>query len=60
MKNYMTIREFVICAIRILDDCSPEIRKVLKEEWYILNGCCYINKNTNNLELIRECQWLYR
>lgn len=50
----MTIREFVICAIRILDDCSPEIRKVLKEEWYILNGCCYVNKNTNNLELIKE------
>ena len=50
----MTIREFEICAIRILDDCSLEIRKVLKEEWYILNGCCYINKNTNNLELIKE------
>ena len=42
MKNYMTIREFEICAIRILDDCSLEIRKVLKEEWYILNGCCYM------------------
>jgi hypothetical protein len=53
MQNYMPIREFAICAIRILDDCSPEIRKVLKEEWYILNGCCCVNKKTNSLELTK-------
>lgn len=47
-------REFVIGAIRVLDRCNPEIRKVLKEEWYVLNGSCYVDKLSNELRLRQE------
>lgn len=54
MQSYNPKREFVICAIRVMDDCSHEIRKVLKEEWYVLNGCCYVNKSNNSLVLVKD------
>lgn len=44
-------REFSVCAIRILDKCSDDIRKVLKEEWYLLNGRCYVDGKTNSLKV---------
>lgn len=31
-------REFTICAVHLSSSCSESVRKVLKDDWYILNG----------------------
>lgn len=33
-----TVREFKICAVHLSRRCGEGIRKVLKDDWYILNG----------------------
>ena len=45
------VREFSVCAIHIFDNCSEDIRKVLKQEWYLLNNKCYVDKLTNELQI---------
>lgn len=47
-------REFSLCAIHILPDCSPDIRKVLKDEWYMLNGRCGIIARKENVPVLTE------
>ena len=37
--------EFSIVAVRIMDQCSPYIRKILSEEFYIMDSRCYVDKN---------------
>ena len=47
-------REFALCAIHILPNCSQDIRKVLKEEWYLLNERCEIDRQKKELVLTAE------
>lgn len=37
--------EFSIVAVHIMDQCSPYIRKILSEEFYIMDSRCYVDKN---------------
>ncbi len=47
-------REFTICAIRVLPNCSPDIRKVLRDEWYLLSGRCTLDKRRKKLTVAKE------
>ena len=46
---------FSLLAVRVLPDCQNHLKKVLKEEWYLLNGW-YELKN-NALAKRTDCQF---
>lgn len=39
------IQEFVVSALRIDSRCKPELRKVLKDEYYFFNKRCMLDEN---------------
>lgn len=45
-----SVREFSVCALHILKGCSEDIRKVLTQEWYLLNDRFRVNESTNELQ----------
>ena len=44
-KYKRTPKEFSLSVIHILPNCSPNLKKGLRDEFYKLNGCCEINRN---------------
>lgn len=44
-KNKRTPKEFSLSVIHILPNCSPHLKKGLRDEFYKLNGRCKINRN---------------
>ena len=44
-KYKRTLKEFSLSVIHILPNCSPNLKKGLRDEFYKLNGCCEINRN---------------
>lgn len=44
-KGKVTSKEFSLSVIHILPNCSPNLKKGLRDEFYKLNGCCEINRN---------------
>ena len=44
-KGKATPKEFSLSVIHILPNCSPHLKKGLRDEFYKLNGRCEINRN---------------
>lgn len=44
-KEKTTPKEFSLSVIHILPNCSPNLKKGLRDEFYKLNGRCEINRN---------------
>lgn len=44
-KYKRTPKEFSLSVIHILPNCSPHLKKGLRDEFYKLNGRCEINCN---------------
>ena len=44
-KGKVTSKEFSLSVIHILPNCSPNLKKGLRDEFYKLNGRCEINRN---------------
>lgn len=44
-KGKVTSKEFSLSVIHILPNCSPNLKKGLRDEFYKLNGRCKINRN---------------
>lgn len=44
-KEKATPKEFSLSVIHILPNCSPNLKKGLRDEFYKLNGRCEINRN---------------
>lgn len=44
-KDKATPKEFSLSVIHILPNCSPNLKKGLRDEFYKLNGRCEINRN---------------
>lgn len=44
-KYKRTPKEFSLSVIHIFPDCSPHLKKGLRDEFYKLNGGCEINRN---------------
>ena len=44
-KGKATPKEFSLSVIHILPNCSPNLKKGLRDEFYKLNGHCEINRN---------------
>ena len=44
-KYKRTPKEFSLSVIHILPNCSPNLKKGLRDEFYKLNGYCEINRN---------------
>lgn len=44
-KDKATPKEFSLSVIHIFPDCSPNLKKGLRDEFYKLNGRCEINRN---------------
>lgn len=44
-KYKRTPKEFSLSVIHIFPDCSPNLKKGLRDEFYKLNGRCEINRN---------------
>ena len=44
-KYKRTPKEFSLSVIHILSNCSPNLKKGLRDEFYKLNGRCEINRN---------------
>ena len=44
-KYKRTPKEFSLSVIHIFPDCSPNLKKGLRDEFYKLNGRCDINRN---------------
>lgn len=45
LKYKRTPKEFSLSVIHIFPDCSPNLKKGLRDEFYKLNGRCEINRN---------------
>lgn len=45
LKYKRTPKEFSLSVIHILPNCSPNLKKGLRDEFYKLNGRCEINRN---------------
>lgn len=52
LKYKRTPKEFSLSVIHILPNCSPNLKKGLRDEFYKLNGRCEINRN--NVEFREE------
>lgn len=44
-KEKTTPKEFSLSVIHVLPNCSPNLKKGLRDEFYKLNGRCEINRN---------------
>ena len=44
-KYKRTPKEFSLSVIHVLPNCSPNLKKGLRDEFYKLNGRCEINRN---------------
>ena len=44
-KDKATPKEFSLSVIHILPNCSPNLKKGLRDEFYKINGRCEINRN---------------
>lgn len=44
-KDKATPKEFSLSVVHILPNCSPNLKKGLRDEFYKLNGRCEINRN---------------
>lgn len=45
--------DFIITAIRICEGCKPNLKKGLKDEWYLLSNRVHVTSQ-NKLELVKE------
>ena len=44
--------DFIITAIRICERCEPNLKKGLKDEWYLLSNRVHVTSQ-NKLELVK-------
>lgn len=58
-KYKRTPKEFSLSVIHILPNCSPNLKKGLREEFYKLNGRCEINRNKVELREENPLQGFY-
>ena len=58
-KYKRTPKEFSLSVIHILPNCSPNLKKGLRDEFYKLNGCCEINRNKVELREENPLQGFY-
>ena len=58
-KYKRTLKEFSLSVIHILPNCSPNLKKGLRDEFYKLNGCCEINRNKVELREENPLQGFY-
>lgn len=55
----ITSKEFSLSVIHILPNCSPNLKKGLRDEFYKLNGRCEINRNKVELREENPLQGFY-
>lgn len=58
-KYKRTPKEFSLSVIHILPNCSPLLKKGLRDEFYKLNGRCEINRNNVELREKNPLQGFY-
>ncbi|MCP9535657.1 ATP-binding protein [Prevotella copri] len=58
-KGKATPKEFSLSVIHILPNCSPNLKKGLRDEFYKLNGRCEINRNKVELREENPLQGFY-
>lgn len=58
-KEKATPKEFSLSVIHILPNCSPNLKKGLRDEFYKLNGRCEINRNKVELREENPLQGFY-
>ena len=58
-KEKATPKEFSLSVIHILPNCSPHLKKGLRDEFYKLNGRCEINRNKVELREENPLQGFY-
>lgn len=58
-KGKVTSKEFSLSVIHILPNCSPNLKKGLRDEFYKLNGRCEINRNKVELREENPLQGFY-
>lgn len=58
-KYKRTPKEFSLSVIHILPNCSPHLKKGLRDEFYKLNGRCEINRNKVELREENPLQGFY-
>ena len=58
-KYKRTLKEFSLSVIHILPNCSPNLKKGLRDEFYKLNGRCEINRNKVELREENPLQGFY-
>ena len=58
-KYKRTPKEFSLSVIHILPNCSPNLKKGLRDEFYKLNGRCEINRNKVELREENPLQGFY-
>ena len=58
-KYKRTPKEFSLSVIHILPNCSPHLKKGLRDEFYKLNGRCEINRNEVELREENPLQGFY-
>lgn len=58
-KYKRTPKEFSLSVIHIFPDCSPNLKKGLRDEFYKLNGRCEINRNKVELREENPLQGFY-
>lgn len=58
-KEKATPKEFSLSVIHILPNCSPNLKKGLRDEFYKLNGRCEINRNKVALREENSLQGFY-
>lgn len=58
-KYKRTPKEFSLSVIHILPNCSPNLKKGLRDEFYKLNGRCEINRNKIEIREENPLQGFY-
>lgn len=58
-KYKRTPKEFSLSVIHILPNCSPNLKKGLRDEFYKLNGRCEINRNKIDIREENPLQGFY-